>query len=107
MRRRHSRKPAELRKHLLGGALGVLALGVLSAGAYVYTTAERPPSLDRSSLCPVDGPRSVTVVLLDSTDDIPAIGKQEIRTILVEVAETLPSYRLLEIRLLDPKIPGA
>jgi hypothetical protein len=84
----------------------VLALGVLSAGAYVYTTAERPPSLDRSSLCPVDGPRSVTVVLLDSTDDIPAIGKQEIRTILVDVAETLPSYRLLEIRLLDPKIAG-
>ena len=69
--RRRSSNPGDLRKHLLGGALAVLALGVLAAGAYVYTTAARPPTLDRASLCPVDGPRSVTVVLLDSTDDIP------------------------------------
>jgi hypothetical protein len=95
-----------MRRHLVGGVLGVLALGVLSAGAYVYTTTERPPALDPSSLCPVDGPRSVTVVLLDSTDDIPEIAKREIRTILVDTAETLPTYRLLEIRLLDPKVAG-
>jgi hypothetical protein len=86
--------------------LAVLALGVLSAGAYVYTTAERPPPLDRSSLCPVDGPRSVSVVLLDSTDDIPEIAKREVKTILLDMAETLPTYRLLEIRLLDPKFAG-
>src|SRR5260370_28953456 len=62
--------------------------------------------LDRRSLCPADGPRSVVVVLLDSTDEIPEIGKREIRTVLVDMAETLPAYELLEIRLLDPKAPG-
>jgi hypothetical protein len=86
--------------------LAVLALGILSAGAYIYATAARPPSLDRSSLCPVDGPRSVTEVLLDSTDEIPDIAKREVRTVLVDMAETLPTYGLLEIRLLDPKVAG-
>jgi len=104
--RRRSRNPGDLRKHVLGGMLAVLALGVLSAGAYVYTTAERPPALDRSSLCPVDGPRSATVVLLDSTDDIPEIARREIKTVLVDRAETLPIRALLEIRLLDPQVAG-
>ena len=84
----------------------VLALGVLAAGAYVYATVARPPTLDQASLCPVDGPRAVVVVLLDSTDEIPDIAKREIRTDLVDMAETLPAYELLEIRLLDPKTPG-
>jgi hypothetical protein len=104
--RRRSTNPGELRKHLLGGGLAVLALGVLAAGAYVYATVARPPTLDQSTLCPVDGPRAVAVVLLDSTDEIPEIAKREIRTVLIDMAETLPAYELLEIRLLDPKTPG-
>jgi hypothetical protein len=95
-----------LRKHVLGGALAVLALGLLTLGAYAYLTAARPPALERASLCPVDGPRSVTEVLLDSTDEIPDVGKREIRTILLDMAETLPAYGFLELRLLDPTMPG-
>src|SRR4030088_2321869 len=101
--RRRSSNPGELRKHLLGGALTVLALAVLAVGAYVYATVARPPTLDQTSLCPVDGPRSVAVVLLDSTDELPDVAKREIRTVLVDMAETLPAYQLLEIRLLDAK----
>jgi hypothetical protein len=104
--RLRSRNPTDFRKHVLGGALAVLALGVLAAGAYVYLTAARPPALDRASLCPVDGARAMTVVLLDSTDEIPNIGKHEIRTVLLDMAETVPVYGLLELRLLDPKTPG-
>jgi hypothetical protein len=102
--RRRSRNPADLRKHVLGGVLAALGLGVLAAGAYVYATVARPPTLDRETLCPVSGPQSVTVVLLDSTDEIPDIAKREIRTLLIDTAETLPTYELLEIRLLDPKL---
>jgi hypothetical protein len=86
--------------------LAVLALAALAAGAYVYATVARPPTLDKETLCPVDGPRSIAVVLLDSTDEIPDITKKEIRTVLIDRAETLPDYELLEIRLLDPKMPG-
>ena len=104
--RRRNRAPGDLRKHLLGGALTVLALGVLAAGAYVYATVARPPALDQSSLCPVDGPRAMTVVLLDSTDEIPDIAKREVKTALVDLAQAMPAYELLEIRLLDPSLPG-
>jgi hypothetical protein len=86
--------------------LTVLALGVLAAGAFVYATVARPPVLDQSSLCPVDGPHAVTVVLLDSTDEIPDIAKREVKTVLVDLAEAMPAYELLEIRLLDPNLPG-
>ncbi len=98
--------PRDVRKHVLGGTLVAVALGVLAAGAYVYVTAARPPLLDRVSLCPVDGPRAVTVVLLDSTDEIPDIGKHEIRTVLLDMAETVPVHGLLDLRLLDPEAPG-
>ena len=104
--RRRSRAPGDLRQHSLGGALTVLALGALAGGAYVYATVVRPPVLDRASLCPVDGPHGVTVVLLDSTDEIPDIAKHEVRTVLVDLAEAMPAYDLLEIRLLDPNTPG-
>jgi hypothetical protein len=104
--RRLSRNPGDLRKHLLGAALAALSLGLLGLGAYAYVTAAQPPVLDRVSLCPVDGPRSVTVVLLDSTDEIPDVGKREIRTILLDMAEALPAYGLLELRLLDPMRAG-
>ena len=104
--RRRSRNPGEVRKHVLGGALAVQSLGLLGLGAYAYVTTARPPALDQASLCPVDGPRSVTVILLDSTDEIPDVGKREIRTILTDMAEALPAYGLLELRLLDPTRPG-
>jgi hypothetical protein len=104
--RRRSRTPGELHKHALGALLIALALSMLGAGLYVYATAPRAPSLARESLCPLEGPGSITVVLLDSTDDIPDIAKREIRSILVDMAETLPTYGLLDMRLLDPGVPG-
>jgi hypothetical protein len=104
--RRRSRVAGDLPKHIVGGVLTVLALGVLAIGAYVYATVARPPVLDAASLCPVEGPRSVTVALLDSTDEIPDVAKREVRTVLVDLAETMPAYELLEIRLLDPNAPG-
>jgi len=91
---------------VFGATLMVLAFALLAAGVYVYATAARAPRLDHVSLCPIDGPRSVTVLLLDSTDDIPDIAKHEIRTTLLDMAEALPTYGLLDMRLLDPRVPG-
>jgi hypothetical protein len=104
--RRRNRNPGELRKHALGGALAALSLGALVFGAYAYFTARPPPALDRVSLCPIPGARSVTVVLIDSTDVIPEVGKREIGTLLLDMAEAVPAYGLLDLRLLDPKTMG-
>ena len=106
-RRPRQRNSSTLGWSGLGGVLLLLlAIGSGGALAYFYFSAPERPVLDPQTLCPVDGPRSVTVVLLDSTDDIPEIAKREIRTALIDMAETLPAYELLEIRLLDPKFAG-
>jgi len=82
-------------------------LAVIGGYAYLRWSAEvNRVVLDLESLCPTDGERSVTVVLLDATDDLPSITKREVRSDLVDRAETLPVYGLLEMSLLDPSAPG-
>ncbi len=92
---------------MLGIALIVLALLAAAGLAIAYLLFPRPPILDASSLCPVDGPRSITVVLVDATDDLAAVTKQEVAKRLADVAEDLPAYGLLDLRVLDPPTQGS
>lgn len=98
-----------------GGATAQIVLGVLllvactgGVGAFVWLslTAEHRPTLSSDTLCPVEGPKSVTVVLLDASDAIPDIGRRQITTFLQDLADGMPDYGLLEMRLLDPQMPG-
>lgn len=87
-----------------------LIVAVLLSGvglAVFYFSHERPPILDKATLCPVDGPRSVTVVLVDSSDELPAPARREVEQILRDEAEGLPVYGLIDIRVLDPAIGGS
>ena len=90
----------------LGILAGLVALGVLGGVGWLSATVERPPQLDAETLCPVDGPRSVTVVLLDASDALPDVAQRQVATALTDIAETLPSHGLLEVRLLDPANPS-
>src|SRR3954447_1749295 len=74
----------------LGVAL--IAVAVLCAGglALAYFSVPRPVVLDKESLCPIDGPRSVTAVLVDTSDDIPTITRHEVTKLLIDAAEALP-----------------
>jgi len=80
-------------------------MGLAGLG-YVYATADVPPTLDPENLCPVAGPRGVSVVLVDNSDPLPDVASREVATQLNDLAETLPPYTLLEIRLLDPSVPA-
>lgn len=86
--------------------LGVASLAVIGGFAWFKLTAEKRPELVADTLCPVDGPRSVTVVLLDTSDDIPDVGRRQLATYLGDLADGLPDYGLLELRLLDPAVDG-
>ncbi len=86
----------------LGGLL-LLLLAIVSGGAlaYFYVSAPARPVLDPQSLCPVDGPHGITVVLVDTSDDLPEATQREVLGELDDMITTLPPFFRLDIRVLD------
>ena len=85
-----------------GGVL--LLLMAISSGAalaYFYFAAPERPVLDPQSLCPVSGPRGITVVLVDTSDDLPETTRREVLGQLDDMITTLPPLYKLDIRVLD------
>jgi hypothetical protein len=86
----------------LGGIVLICAaLTAFGALAYFYVVTPRQPKLDAATLCPVNGPQGVTVVLVDTTDDLPEPAQREVSGILDELIGTLPPHHKLDIRVLD------
>lgn len=85
-----------------GGAL-LLLLAIVSGGAlgYFYFSAPARPVLDPQSLCPVNGPQGITVVLVDTSDDLPETTRREVLGQLDDMITTLPPFYKLDIRVLD------
>lgn len=63
------------------------------------TEQNRP--LDPVTLCPLSGPESVTVILVDKTDAITAVTQLDIRTRLQSYAERTPKYGALYLYALE------
>jgi hypothetical protein len=85
-----------------GGAL-LLLLTIVASGvfAYFYFSTPARPILDAQSFCPVDGPRGITVVLVDTSDDLPETTRREVLGLLEDMIATLPPFYKLDIRILD------
>jgi hypothetical protein len=86
----------------LGGVL--LLLLAITAGAalgYFYFATPQRPILDAQSLCPVNGPQGITVVLVDTSDDLPETTRREVLGQLDDMITTLPPFYRLDIRVLD------
>lgn len=99
-RRRHRR--AGVGGAVLGSTLICAALSIAAAFAYFYATVPRQPQLDQVTLCPTSGERGVTVVLVDTTDELPVPARHEVLSVLDDLITTLPSYHLLDLRVMDP-----
>jgi hypothetical protein len=86
----------------LGGVL-LLLLAIASGGslAWFYFSAAPRPVLDPQSLCPVNGPQGITVVLVDTSDDLPETTRRELLGQLDDLITTLPPFYRLDIRVLD------
>lgn len=101
-RRPRQRSTAGIGWSGIGGIL--LLLLAISAGgafAYFYFSTPAPPSLDAQTLCPVAGPQGITVVLVDTSDDLPETTRREVLVVLEDMIATLPPYYKLDIRVLD------
>lgn len=84
-----------------GIALLLLALTAGSALAFFYFSVPAKLTLDAQSLCPVDGPKGITVVLVDTSDDLPETTGREVLGMLDDIIAALPAYHKLDIRVLD------
>jgi hypothetical protein len=86
----------------LGGVL-LLLLAIVAGGtlAWFYFSAAPRPVLDAQTLCPVTGPHGVTVVLVDTSDDLPETTRREVLGQLDDMITTLPPFYRLDIRVLD------
>ncbi|QUS38080.1 hypothetical protein RPMA_03835 [Tardiphaga alba] len=77
-----------------------MALAGLSGFAWLKFSS--PEKLRRDALdCPISGPEGISVVLVDTSDDLPAATGREVRGILDDLVSGLPANHLLEIRVLD------
>jgi len=101
VRRRKKRRGGGGRAAIAGFALIVFAVVALGGLGAFYYFAPRSPELDKQSLCPVDGPDGVRVVLVDATDDLPEVAKRQVLQILDDEITSLPAFYKLDIRVLD------
>src|ERR1700679_2409838 len=107
-RQRMARRPPRQRRSSgfgwsgLGGIL-LLLLAIATGGAlaWFYFSAAPRPVLDAQSVCPVTGPQGVTVVLVDTSDDLPETTRREVLGQLDDLITTLPPFYRLDIRVLD------
>jgi hypothetical protein len=86
----------------MGGIL-LLLLAVLVGGAFAYFYFSTParPTLDDQTLCPAAGPQGITVILVDTSDDLPETTQREVLGMLDDIITTLPPLYKLDIRVLD------
>jgi hypothetical protein len=86
----------------IGGIL-LLLLAIIagSAFAYFYFSTPTRPTLDAQTFCPITGPQGITVVLVDTSDDLPETTRREVLGILEDKIASLPPFYKLDIRVLD------
>ncbi len=97
---RRKRKRAQDR---LGIALIVLVVLVFASGGagYFYLQQTRV-AIDETTLCPKDGARTLTVVLVDRTDPLTTIQRAALRRRLEEIKDSVAQYGALQIYSVEP-----
>jgi hypothetical protein len=100
-RRRHRRRESLGLAAVGGVALLLLAAAAAAGFTWFYFSTPAKPILDAQSGCPTSGPNGISVVLVDTSDDLPPATEREVQSLLDDLVSSLPPYHLLEIRGLD------
>src|ERR1700730_4641015 len=91
------------RADLLGWILLVGVGGIVVVVFWLYFRVESArPNFDHLTNCPTDGPRSLTVVLLDATDSLDVIQRTDILEHLEEIEDKIQRYGELELFTVVP-----
>src|SRR4051812_21686110 len=96
------RPPVRLRRKASRDRLGFLLLAVAVAiggtllGFAAYLSNKRP-KLDKSTMCPQDGPKGLVAVLIDVTDPLSEVQSADLKNQLAKMKEAIPEYCAIDI----------
>lgn len=90
-------------KNLAGVLLIVIAVSlVIALLVWFERIKENQVELDQMTLCPTEGPRGLTVVLIDRTDPLTVVQRGALRQKLADVKNKLPLHSAIEIYSVGP-----
>jgi hypothetical protein len=97
---RRTRRERKARADLTGWILIAAIVIVLGAVGLVWSDQRKAnPKLDAATLCPESGPASVTVVLVDVTDELSRPQAQDFQNQFERLRAETPRHGLLEVFL--------
>jgi len=89
-------------KTVLGAVLLVAAAGLAGGGFYAIHSLKQK-RFDPETLCPADGAKAVTLILIDRTDPLTAAEQTHIRSLTAEARDAAQRGDRLTIKLLRQK----
>lgn len=101
--RRTSTRAAKAKRANLAGyiVLAVLALAGVGGTIVFFQQKAKVRILDQATYCPADGADSVTVVLVDMTDEITQAQRQDFHNQFAGLRESVPRYGEIDIYAVD------
>lgn len=104
-RSRRSRGENDYLKIMAGIFLFCISVAAFAIALYFWISSD-PIVARLPDGCPSTGPASITVILIDTSDELPDPSKQELTKYILDIGNTLPIGSYVELRLLDPKVKG-
>ncbi len=89
-------------KAILGVALIVIALCLAGGGVYAVHILKQQ-KFDPETLCPLEGPKAVTLILIDKTDPLTAAEQARVRNLIAAEADAIPTGSRITVKLLQQR----
>ena len=99
--RNSDRREEQFRGVLLIGA--AICVGIALVVTYVWIRSKQT-EFDQVTMCPKEGPRGLTIVLIDRTDPLNPVQKEALRKELEQVKEHLPQGTGIQVYSVGPVI---
>jgi hypothetical protein len=92
----------ETGKFIAAGALALVTLIAAAWGMHLWATTPPPVQRDKVTLCPVEPPKDIIVIVMDTTDRLAEASQVEAKQLLIDMIEQSPENALLDLRVIDP-----
>jgi hypothetical protein len=103
VKRRPTREERKRRRDIAGYIIVLVCFLIIGGAVALYFhTKKTEVAIDLQTLCPLDGPEGLTVVLIDRTDPFTTIEREDLRQQLTRLRDTLPLHSAIEVYSIGP-----